>query len=300
MRWLIVALALWVASGCTAINRLAVNKIADSLSAGGTVFTSDEDPDLVREALPFGLKTYESLLDASPNHRGLLLAASRGFISYAYLLQGDADLIDAEDYEAAMALRHRAKGLYLRGRDYALRGLALDHPDLVETLHTGSVSALSVTRRADVPFLYWAGAGWAAALGTSKDDPLLLAELPLAAALVDRVLALDEAFDAGAAHEFFVTYEAIRPGGDHDRARAHYERAHDLQHGHKASLYLALAEGVCVETQALDEFKALLKAADDVDPDAVPEWRVVNTLAQRRARWLAGRLPDLFIDAEES
>ena len=40
--------------------------IGDALSGGG-VYTSDEDPELIREALPFGLKTYESLLDVSPD-----------------------------------------------------------------------------------------------------------------------------------------------------------------------------------------------------------------------------------------
>jgi hypothetical protein len=295
-----MALVLWAVSGCVAVNRLAVNKVADALSAGGTVFASDEDPDLVREAIPFGLKTYESLLATAPEHRGLLRAAASGFSSYAYLLQNDADLLESRDVYAAEALRARAKRLFLRGRDYALRGLELDHAMLTRRLLTEGAAALSPTRRADVPLLYWAGVGWAGALGTAKNDPLLLAELPLAAALVERVLTLDETFEAGAAHEFFVTYEAARPGGDPGRARLHYARARDLQRGRKASLHLALAEGVCVQAQLLDEFKGLLQAAIAVDPNDAPEWRVVNTLAQRRARWLAERLPELFIEAEES
>ncbi|MBI2229224.1 MAG: hypothetical protein HYU46_09005 [Deltaproteobacteria bacterium] len=65
-------------SGCS-LNRVAVNVIGDALAGGGGVYASDDDPDLVREALPFGLKTFESLLAVSPDHRGLLLAASRGF-----------------------------------------------------------------------------------------------------------------------------------------------------------------------------------------------------------------------------
>src|SRR5262244_189565 len=58
------------ASGCKAI---ALNAVADALSSGGSVFASDNDPVLVRDAAPFGLKTYESILAELPDHRGLLL-----------------------------------------------------------------------------------------------------------------------------------------------------------------------------------------------------------------------------------
>jgi len=43
------------------------------------MFASDDDPELVREAVPFSLKLIESLLEQSPQHRGLLYAASSGF-----------------------------------------------------------------------------------------------------------------------------------------------------------------------------------------------------------------------------
>ena len=74
-------------SGCQTFGHIVVDRIGDNLSDGGSVFTGDPDPDLVRDALPFGLKTYESLLAATPKHRGLLLASARGFAAYAYLLQ---------------------------------------------------------------------------------------------------------------------------------------------------------------------------------------------------------------------
>ena len=49
---------------------MAVDMIGDALAGGGGVYASDEDPELVFEALPFGPKTYESLLETSPEHRG--------------------------------------------------------------------------------------------------------------------------------------------------------------------------------------------------------------------------------------
>jgi hypothetical protein len=34
----------------------------------------------------------------------------------------------------------------------------------------------------------------------------------------------------------------------------------------------------------------------EIDPGAKPEWRLANTLTQRRARWLLNRTDKLFVD----
>jgi len=113
---------------------------------------------------------------------------------------------------------------------------------------------------------------------------------------VKRVLELDDAFDGGAADEFFIAYEAGRPGGDLQAARKHYQRALTLSGGRRASVYLALAESVAVQEQDVAEFRRLIAAALAVDPDTAPELRLVNTMARRRAQWLESRLSDIFIE----
>src|SRR5262249_12503107 len=157
---------------------------------------SDDDPELIREALPFGLKTYESLLAQSPEHMGLLLATAKGFVSYAYMLQQEADQLDESDLARARTLRQRASKLYLRGRDYALSAMEVSHPGFRANLQHDVAAALAPTTKNDVPYLYWAGAGWAGALSANKEDMELVADLPTAAALVGRVLALDDGFQA--------------------------------------------------------------------------------------------------------
>ncbi|MEE8499577.1 MAG: TRAP transporter TatT component family protein [Kiloniellales bacterium] len=294
---LLVMLVSVALAGCS-VKRTAVNLLGDALAGGGGVYASDDDPELVREAIPFGLKTYDSLLEVSPDHRGLLLAAANGFVAYAFLMKDEADRIDASDLARARHLRARASRLYLRGRDYALRGLAVTHADFTKALYSDEVAALATTTEEDVPFLYWAGAAWAGALSAAKDDLDLIAELPTAGALVGRVLELDETFERGAAHEFFISYEGSRPGGSVAQARRHYQRALDISGGLRASVHLALAEAVTVKEQNLAEFRSLIAAALAVDPDRTPELRLVNTIARRRAQWLESRIPDLFVDAD--
>ena len=294
-----VLLLLVGALAACSVKRTAVDIVGNAISGGGNAYASDDDPELIREAMPFGLKTYESLLEVSPEHEALLLAAARGFTAYAYLLQGEADPLEATDLARARELRARASRLYLRGRGYALRGLEVAHPGFTAALGEDAAAALAATDADDAAFLYWAGAAWAGALSAAKDDLDLIAELPTAGALVGRVLELDETFDRGAAHEFFISYEGSRPGGSVAQARRHYRRALELSGGLRASVHLALAEAVTVAEQNLAEFRSLIAAALAVDPDRTPELRLVNTIAQRRARWLESRIPDLFVDADD-
>ncbi len=296
---LAVLLLLIGALAACSVKRMAVDIVGDALSGGGGVYMTDDDPDLVREALPFGLKTYESLLDVSPRHEGLLLAAAKGFASYAFLLQKRADPLEATDLAHARELRARASRLYLRGRGYALRGLEAAHPGFTAALRRDAAAALATTDVHDVAFLYWAGAAWAGALSAAKDDLDLIAELPTAGALVGRVLELDETFERGVAHEFFISYEGGRPGGSVAQARRHYQRALDISGDLRASVHLALAEAVTVKEQNLAEFRSLIAAALAVNPDRAPKLRLVNTIARRRAQWLESRIPDLFVDADD-
>ena len=117
--------------------------------------------------------------------------------------------------------------------------------------------------------------------------------------MVGRVLELDESFERGTAHEFFVSYEGSRPGGSIDKASQHYKKALKYSDGNRASLHVTFAEIVSVRRQNLQEFKRLLATAEAVDPDAAPEFRLVNSIAQDRARWLEARIPQLFVSLDE-
>src|SRR5713101_3565685 len=123
-----------VTCGCS-VKKIAINKLGDSLANGGTTFASDDDPDLVGQALPFSLKLMESLLAESPKHRGLLFATASGFTQYAFaFVQQDADEMEENDLAAATAIRARARKLYLRARTYGLRGLEVKHPGFDKAL----------------------------------------------------------------------------------------------------------------------------------------------------------------------
>ena len=291
-------LALVLLPACS-VKHISVNSLGNALAEGGSSYARDDDPDLVWEAVPFGLKTVEGLLEEAPRHKGLLFAAASGFVQYGYgRVQQEADFIEARDLARATELRTRARRLYLRALGYGFRGLEVDFPGLRDRLRTEGAAALGRTRKEHVPLLYFTGLSWFAAISVSKDDSELTADQSQAEALMRRALALDEGYDRGALHDFFISWEGRGEsvGGSFARARTHLERAEALAGGKRVSALVNFAETVSVAQQDRKEFERLLREALAVDPDAVPDMRLANLVYQKRARWLLGRTDELFVE----
>jgi predicted anti-sigma-YlaC factor YlaD len=287
-----------VLPGCS-LRSIAVNSLGNALAKGGSNFASDDDPDLVGQAIPFGLKTMEGLLLEAPRHRGLLLATASGFTQYAYgWVQLEADLGEAQDLTKATAMRDRARRLYVRALDYGLRGLEVDFPGLRERLRRDPEAALARMKKKHVPLLYWTAAAWGAAIALKVNDSELSADQKVAEALARRALVLDETWEAGSIHDFFIAYEAGRAsvGGSIARAREHFDRATRIANGRRAFPYVTFAESASVGQQNRQEFKALLEQALALDASRASDYRLANVLAQKRARWLLSRTDELFVE----
>lgn len=282
-----------LASGCS-VQRFAANRLADTLAAAGTAYATDDDPELVGAALPFTLKLMESVLASTPQHRDLLAAAAAGFTQYAWAwVQQDADALALEDTDRAWLAWNRARRLYLRARDHGLRGLEVALPGFGGQLRADAGAAVGRAGKGEVDLLYWTAVAWAAAISLGKDDPGLVAELPLVSALIDRALALDESWGQGAIHSFLVGYQMARPDLEGDRvtrARRHYQRAIALSQGRLAGPHLSWAESVCLAQEDRACFDEAVADALRIRADDDPSTRLVNTIMQRRAAWLTAHV----------
>jgi TRAP transporter T-component len=300
----LAALSLAVASalGSCSIKRYAIKSVANSLTSGPDVYGTDDDPELVADALPFGLKLMESLLPAVPDDQGLLLTLCRGFTSYAFaFVQTDGDLLVNSDYNRAAALHERALKLDLRALGYGLRGLEGHYRGISQELTLDPVKATARIQKPDVPMLYWTAAAWVSAIALGKDRPELLADLPTIRALIDRGLALDETYEGGAFHEAMIVLDALPEamGGSEASARRHFARAVELTHDGRPGPYVTLAQSVAVQRQDRAEFRALLEKALTFDPERDPAHRLMTVVLQRKARALLDRQDEFFIEAAE-
>lgn len=290
------------------IQKLALNKTADMLSGdiGNDVYAGDDDIELVGDSLPFALKLYETLLSQVPDHQGLLLTAGIGFISYANVfIQTPALMLPEEKYEEKENMKLRAKAMYIRGRDYLLKALDLRYPDFTERLRNGSPeNALKGMLAEDVPYLYWAGTGWFAAIGVNVLDIGMTVEAKHAISLIDKAYELEPDFGGGLIHEFYITYFASVPEGMIDKSEEksiyHFNRSVELSGGTNPMPYVSLATSMAIKKQDFPQFKKLLAEALAVDPDSNPKNKLACAVSQKKAAWYLRHAEDFFIDADES
>lgn len=288
-----------LALGACSIKRMAVKGVANSLTSGPDVYGTDDDPELIEAALPFGLKTMESLLQVIPDHEGLLLTLCKGFTQYSYaFVQGPGDLLVNSDWERSQQLHERAYKLYLRAQRYGLRGLEKRYKGITAQLQTDPVAAAARIQKRDVAMLYWTAAAWGSAIALGKDRPEMLADLPAIRALMERGLVVDEAYEGGAMHEAMIVLDALPAamGGSIERAKEHFRRAVELCHDTKASPYVTLATSVAVLQQDRKRFDELLERALTFDPDRDPSQRLATIVLQRKARALLARQDEFFLD----
>jgi predicted anti-sigma-YlaC factor YlaD len=282
--------------GCSP-KRVALNTLADAFSSTGQggAFASDDDPELVRDAVPLALKTMEALADTLDDHGGLRLGMARGFTQYTYaFVQLPAEMGAPPDKAQADMLR--ARRLYLRARSYGFDGLKLTRGVAEQELHARQLGKL---QKEDVPLMYWTFAPWAAAIAANKRDLDLVGDVPVVAAMLDKALQLDEAYDQGALHEFAINFDPARPEGTTpQKQKAHFDRAVQLAQGEKISVLVTYAEAVLGPAQDKKGYVSLLKQAVsfDVDQPKARKNRLSNVLAQRRAQYLLAHMDDVFPD----
>lgn len=289
----LVAMAL---AGCS-LKGMAVKAVANSLAAPGDVFTRDNDPELVRDAIPFALKTYESLLETVPKHQPLLVATCSGFTSYAYgFVQTDADLLQFTDHAASRAGTDRAMKMYLRAKDYCMRALELRYPGVGKQLMIDPAPALAKMTKKDVELLYWTAASWGSGMSLGKDQPDLVIDFPIVRAMAERALALDPEWGNGSIHELFITLDSQPEalGGSQAGAKKHFDEAVRIERGQLPGPYVEYAEGVSVFNQDRAEFERLMNQAIALDPNAQPSVRLVTMIMQRRARVMLDHIDELF------
>ena len=296
---LFLAIVMLIGAGGCSLQRLATGALSSSLADGAVVFASDEDPELVREALPFALKTYEMLLRSTPDDPQLLLSTCSGFVQYAKaFVEEDAFYAESEDFARSQQLYVRARSLYLRAREYCLRGLDRKAGITSEQLTVDAGGALAGVDPSVVPWLYWTAAAWGSAIGVGLDQPELVVDLPVVRQVFLRCEELDPGYDRVGIHEALMALESVPEllGGSRDRAREHFEQAVAAGGGDSLSLYVGWASMVAIPDQDRTEFDRMLETALAIDLEAAPEKRLANELMRRRALYLQQHADEYFIE----
>ncbi|MEK7388935.1 MAG: TRAP transporter TatT component family protein [Elusimicrobiota bacterium] len=282
--WLVAfCLPIW---GCASFDRIALRSNEVILERGRVAVLDEPDLQLGRDAMASQLKLLDILLASDPASLTLRRLAAESFSGYAFLFVEDAD-------------PQRAKNLYRRGRDHALAALALSPafrglPGMtLENLE----KALTSASKKDVPELFWAAFAWGGVINASKDDAAELAELPKVAALMKRVYALDPAFHFGGSDLFFGVYYASRPpllGGNPAKSKTHFDWAHRITKGQYLMAHVLNARWYAVAVQDRALFTQLLTKVLESPAGLLPEARLSDEAAKKKAAALLEKIDDYF------
>ena len=301
-RFIVFGLFALGVSSCS-LNRIALRMSADAMSAVGpsTVFTGDDDPQLVGDSLPLLIKMYETLQEQLPDHEGLNLQTGSLTIMYANaFVQTPAEVLPPDQGERKRQQLERAKKLYLRGEKFLMHELELKFPGIQSALAADSAGPLlAKAKKADVPFLYWESVAILAAFSLSPLDIGLSVRVKEAKVLMARAYTLDPNFGGGSLDELYISFYGALPaslGGDRALAKKHFEEALKKGKGKNCGPYVAYATAVSIPNQDYPEFKTLIDAALAINVEDSPPNRLVNILAQRKAAWLLAHREDLFLD----
>lgn len=285
------ALLLFILSvhwSCGVVNTVAVNATTDIVDYGLASIYEESDLDLAEQAIPGNLVLLEALYrakDKQDEHLAFLL--TQGYTGYTL---GFVEDVDAE----------RAKALYSRARNYGLQALKNKNRAFAQALEEDAATfkqSLQNFSTDDVPLMFWTANAWGNLINVSLADPAVLVDLPKVNAMMEFVLTRDEGYFYGSAHLYFATILATVPknlGGKPDSAKVHFDKCFAFGQNKFLLPYVYMAKSYCVQVQNKELFQQLLTTVEETPLDVLPEQRLVNAIAKRKAKKLAERIDELF------
>ncbi len=286
--------------------KLAVSTQADVMEQAYPVIEAKTDYHFARMSAPANLAQIEGMLAIDPDNQTLLLLATKGFTSYAYGFVED-EMEEAEangDLEHADEARERARQMYLKAKRFGVHLLELMAPGLSDSMQRDpdklkQFLESEVTDNSAAAALFWTGSAWGSAINISRDDPTLIADLPMPNTLVGRAVQLDEGYFNAGGHMFLGLVNSSRGaavGGDPQRGKQHFERALALTQRKSLVIQFNYAQTYAIQTQDKALFVSLLNevlAAETAEDSPVA---LANAIAKRRAKRLLSQVDNLFFE----
>lgn len=278
---------------------LVVDQMTEMVHAGLSAFEQDDDLTLVEQAIPANIKLLEVLLANRPDHPGLLVLLARLYGNYAFAFAEDR--LEAEGLgsdpsssdggtqnDRLQSLRARADGYYRKGMEYAVRAMAVRHPDCREQLGNLRTSADFFQRlqHEDVPALFWYAFNLGGHVNLNRQSVRVLAQAHLAEKAAKRVIGLDPTYFNGGAHLFLMVYYASRPpmmGGNLSAAQNQYHQLKAIAGSDFLLAELIYGRYHHVQTRDRKAFGAALQAVVEAPPGP-DRYRLYNAVARKRAR----------------
>jgi hypothetical protein len=288
---LVAALAL-SNTGC--IKAMLTNGQIEATRSAAGVLDTIGDFELARGASEGGLVQFEGMHRLAPDNEDALFLLTQSWVGYGFAFAEDdmEAAVDRGEDELAEYHKRRARMAYDRAVFYGLE--LLSHTDKgfdaarknKDTMKAWL--AKNFTSKDDVPNLFWMGYAWLARVNIEKGDPVMVGDLFVGVAILERAVELDPAYNHYNGLLAMAAYHARDAMAEPEQGKKIFEQI--LQATGRKDLMVQFTYAqtyACVApNQALYD-KLLHEVLDAGDTD--PDQRLENALAKRRARRYLGK-----------
>ena len=275
------AILAFATSSCSLVVEKASADMADNLS---TAILNQDDPELVREALPAYLLLLDSLNAPDSDSVGTLSAAAQLYAAYGAALVDDPE---------------RAKILTSRARDYGVRALCAAEKQAcgLEGLDFDTyLQAIQSVNQKDVEALYSYSLSSLAWIRSNSGDYKALADLPKIEAALRHVMELDPGDLAASTAMYLGILNTLRPaalGGDPEAGREWFLLGIDLSDGKDLSIKVEYARGYARLLYERELHDRLLNEVLTTEVEQ-PDLTLFNLLAREQAALLLASGDEYF------
>ncbi len=294
-----IALSFILLLQCSCGAKKMATRVIGSVSTDGMVaIESEQDVSFARESLSPLIKTLEVLSYGDKKDRRTLVLLSKAYGSYAFGFLEEDMLAQPKGSVIHSQAEKRANLFYSRGKEFGIAAL-LTKSGMYEAFRAPFPEfkkAIDGLGKKYVPALFWTSFNWANWMNLNRDDPAAVVNLPKVIAMVERVLLLEPDYHYGSAHALRGLLAATRPkmlGGDPDLANAQLRKAMEAAPDYLMTKVL-FAQYFARQTNDRPLFRTELTEVMNADAAALPEQRLANELAQRRAKILIKQEDELF------
>lgn len=274
----------FIFTGC--FQQIAVKSLGGIMDNGFEVLNEEQDLGIAEVSIGSNLKLLETILKNDPENDHYLLLASMGYASYT--------LGFVEDKSP-----ERARFFYARSKDYGMKILNRN-PKFSAAQDSGDElfnSALESFSDEELPAIFWTAAAWGSYISLNLTDPDAVADLSKVESMMEFVSRKNPRYFYGGAHFFLGTLYGSRAkmlGGDPDRSKDHFENCLRINDGKFLMTYVYYARSYAVQTQNRELFEMCLTKVDTTSIEVLPEARLSNAVAKKKAGLLREKIDELF------
>jgi len=279
------AAAAMLLSGCST-SRMAVGAMVPILDNARDAALASDDVRTFRDGAAGNLFLLEGLVATEPGKRELRLDAAMMYFSYAFAFMEDDD-------PGYASLLYRKGFEHGRAAILANKKVVRDFDAPFEEFE----ASLANLRKKDVPAAVWTAANWSQFIALHLDSTAVLRDIPKVTSLLERAAELDGDYFSGLVHVMIGSLHSFRPpmaGGSPEKSLESFERAFAVGGDSFLLPRYFFARYYCYRIQDADLFRSSLEEVIAAQPRSGDPYRMLNLIAQDKARTLLGEIDDLF------